>query len=284
MAYFFYFFLFIFGLAVGSFINVISIRYRFGKKLLSENIISGRSHCLDCKKKLLWYELVPLLSFIFQGGKCRHCKKNFSFQYPLVEILSGLIFVFIPFYLTSQLWPIIVIWLLIFSLFLLLSIIDFRLSIIPDQINLSLAILGLILIGFKNYYGSFGMFSGSYLRHFAAIFGWRNDIWLNHIFAVFVGLAIFLLIVVLSKGKAMGWGDVKLVGALGLIFGWPDAIMVLTLAFIIGAFVGIILMIIGTKNIKDMIPFGPFLIISSAVTFFFGYEIIYGYFKLFGMV
>jgi len=284
MVYFFYFFLFIFGLAVGSFINVISIRYKPGKRLLSEDIIRGRSQCLDCKKKLSWIDLVPFLSFFIQKGKCRYCKGKLSLQYPIIEILGGLAFVFIPFYLASQPWLIIVSWLFIFSLFLLLSVIDFRISIIPDQINLLLAALGLVLTSLKNYYGAFGLFSGSFLRHFAAVFGWREEIWLNCVFAAFVGLIIFLLIVVLSKGKAMGWGDVKLVAALGLIFGWPDIVMILILAFVIGAVVSVVLMLVGTKDIKDMIPFGPFLIIASTITFFFGYQIIDAYFKLFGLV
>jgi prepilin signal peptidase PulO-like enzyme (type II secretory pathway) len=284
MDYFFYFFLFIFGLAAGSFINVIGVRYKSGKKLLSEDIISGRSHCPKCEKKLSWYELIPFFSFIFLKGKCRHCKKKISLQYSLIELISGAMFALIPFFLSNQPWPIIVVWLLIFSLFLLLSIIDFRLSVIPDQINASLAALGLILMGLNDHYGNFGLFSGSFLRHFSGIFGFRENIWANHLFGAFVGLAVFWLIVFLSRGRAMGWGDVKLGGALGLIFGWPDILMVLMLAFIVGAAFSLALMAGGGKKIKDMIPFGPFLIIGSALVFFCGYQIIGGYFNLFGLV
>jgi prepilin signal peptidase PulO-like enzyme (type II secretory pathway) len=271
-------------LAVGSFINVIGVRYKSGKKLLSQDIISGRSHCPKCEKKLSWHELIPFFSFIFLGGKCRGCRGKISLQYSLIELLSGAVFALVPFFLAGQPWPVMVVWLLIFSLFILLSIIDFRLSVIPDQINASLAFLGLALIGLKNFYGDFGIFYGSYLNHFAAIFGLRENIWINYAFAVFMGLSFFLLIVVLSRGRAMGWGDVKLAGALGLIFGWPDILIVLILAFIVGAAFSLVLMAGGGKKIKDMIPFGPFLIIGSALVFFSGYWIIGGYFKLFGLV
>jgi prepilin signal peptidase PulO-like enzyme (type II secretory pathway) len=284
MNYLFYAFLFISGLAAGSFINVIAVRYKSGGKLLSEDIITGRSHCPKCGEKLSWYELIPFFSFVFLGGKCRHCNGKISIQYSLVEFLAGAAFVFVPFSLSIQPWPIIVVWLLIFSVFILLSLIDFRLSIIPDQINLSLAVLGAILMGLNWSYGFFGAFSGSFVGHFAAIFGFRENILANHFGAALVGFAFFWLIIFFSRGRAMGWGDAKLGAALGLIFGWPDVLMVLILAFVIGAAAGIVLMAKKEKRMRDMIPFGPFLIIGSASVFFFGYEIISGYFNLFGLL
>ena len=126
--------LFILGIAIGSFLNVVSLRYEPGQKLMDFKIIGGRSHCPYCGKILSWYELVPLFSFLIQKGKCRNCEHKLSWQYPLVELLSGLIFVFVP--LVASYWPLVIIWLLIFILFLLLSIIDFRHYIIPDSINL----------------------------------------------------------------------------------------------------------------------------------------------------
>lgn len=115
------------------------------------------------------------------------------------------------------------------------------------------------------------------------MFGFQNNIWLNHFFAALLGVAFFGAIVLITRGEAMGMGDVKLAGALGLIFGWPDIIMVLTLSFIIGSIFGIYLMIRKKKGMKDAVPFGPFLVIGSALTFFAGFEIINGYFKLFGL-
>src|SRR3990167_6175748 len=153
-----YLFLFIFGLAIGSFLYVVSLRYRPEQKLLDLKIIGGRSACPHCQKTLRWYELVPLLSFIIQLGKCRSCGQRLSLQYPLVEFLSGLIFILVPYLLTlipyflnSKFYiPVIAVWILIFLLFLLLSVVDFRFYLIPDQINLLLAISGFILIIFKS--------------------------------------------------------------------------------------------------------------------------------------
>lgn len=291
MSYFLYLILFVFGLGVGSFLNVVSLRYRPGQKLLDKKVIGGRSHCPSCHKKLAWYELIPVISFFVQLGKCRHCGHKLSLQYPIVEILSGLIFVLVPlalikadpFFFYERMIIVSAVWVIIFILFLLLSLIDLRHFIIPNSINLSLAISGLILILINSYYQRFSSLSGSFLRHYASIFGLRENIWLNYLFAAVLGIAILGLIIFLSRGKAMGLGDLKLVGALGLIFGWPDVLMVLLLSFIIGALVSIVFLIAKKKKMKDMIPFGPFLVIGSSLTFFFGYQIIDGYFKMFGL-
>ncbi len=302
-------FLFVFGLLVGSFINVITLRYQpsqnsEGTRILDPKIIGGRSHCPHCLETLSWYELIPIFSFLIQNGKCRNCHERISLQYPIVELISGFIFSIVPWYISNfsavgeklsifdfqtinQLsgyeLRISLIWVLIFTLFLVLSIIDLRHLIIPDQINLSLGVLGLILIFIENQYNRFNFLSGSFLRHYAAVFGFRENIWLNHLIAAFIGAAVFGLIIFLSRGKAMGWGDFKLIAALGLIFGWPDILMVMVLAFIIGALISIIFLIKKKKKIKDIIPFGPFLIIGATLTFFLGYEIINGYFNLFGL-
>lgn len=281
MNFFFYFLLFVFGLIVGSFLNVISLRYQPGQKI--SEIVGGRSRCPICLKTLAWYELIPVFSFFLQGGKCRHCGHRLSLQYPIVEIFSGLIFSMVPYYLNNFQFIISLIWVLIFCLLLLLSIIDFRQSIIPNQINLSLGILGLILIFVNHYYNKFDYLSSSFLGHYAAIFGLRENIWINYAFASLAGMIIFGLVIILSKGKAMGWGDFKLIGALGLIFGWPDILMVIFSAFIIGAVVSIVFLVGKKKKMKDAIPFGPFLAIGATITFFFGYQIIDGYFRLFGL-
>jgi len=292
-------YLFIAGLIVGSFLNVISLRYQPGQKLLDKKIIGGRSRCPSCHRQLVWYELIPIISFLLQLGKCRHCGRRLSLRYPLVEILSGLIFVLVPLALTktdpfffyeitkekdfSGLAVISAVWIFIFVLFLLLSLIDWRHFVIPDSLSLSLAAAGLVLLFINAYYQRFGSLNGSFLRHYAAVFGLRENIWLNYLLAAALGMATLGLIVFLSRGKAMGLGDVKLVGALGLIFGWPDILMIMLLSFIIGALASIISLIFKKKKMKDMIPFGPFLALGSSLTFFFGYQIIDGYFKLFGI-
>lgn len=289
-----YFFLFIFGSAIGSFLNVVSLRYQPGQKLLDLKIIGGRSRCPRCQKTLRWYELIPLLSFIIQLGKCRNCGARLSLQYPLIEFLSGLIFVLVPFSLFTIHYSLftIIIWIFIFLLFFLLSIIDFRYYIIPDSVNLSLAVLGIVLI-FIIPQSSILNSQFSFLGHYALLFDFsflnnlitNNSItiFLNHVFATLIAMAFFAAIIIFTKGRAMGWGDFKLVGALGLIFGWPDILMVVFLSFVVGAICVTPLLIRKQKTMKDVVPFGPFLIIGSALTFFFGYNIIDGYFKLFGL-
>ncbi len=289
--------LFIFGLAIGSFLNVVSLRYKPGNNpagILDLKVIGGRSHCPYCYKTLSWYELIPLLSFIIQFGKCRSCGHKLSFQYPFVELLSGLIFVLVP--LIAGYWLLVIIWLLVFILFLLLSIIDFRHYIIPDSINLFLAILGVVLIGiyiFQFNNPIIHKFSNnSFLGHYSLLFDfWPLSVvsgqWsvvVSHFFAAFVVMAFVATIIILSRGRGMGWGDFKLVGALGLIFGWPDILMVLFLSFIIGSIFVLPLLIKKQKTMKDVVPFGPFLIIAASLTFFFGYQIIDSYFKLFSLV
>lgn len=260
---------------------MVSLRYLSGNRLLGLKVITGRSHCPNCQKKLSWYELTPILSFIVQKGRCRSCGKRLFWQYPLVELLSGLIFVFVPFVLVASGYTLVAvpIWILIFILFLLLSIIDFRQYIIPDSINLSLVILGIVLIILSPYLFPLSSFMG----HYASLFTFTENIWLSHLAAVLFGMLFFWLIIFISKGKAMGWGDFKLVGALGLIFGWPDVIMVLILSFLVGGIFCAVLLFKGRKKMKDAVPFGPFLVIGAALTFFFGYQIINGYFKLFNL-
>lgn len=279
-----YLVLFFVGAAIGSFLNVVSLRYLPGKRLFSEDVIAGRSHCPHCKRILKWYELIPIFSFIVQKGECRHCKKKLLWQYPLIEILGGLILIFIPLSLDAPLFSSkAVIWILIFFIFILIALIDFRQYIILDQLNISLAILGLFLLNIKERLDDFGMFSGSFLKHYAALFGFRENIWFNHFFAVLSGIIFFGLIIFLSRGRAMGWGDFKLIGPLGLIFGWPDILMIIFLSFIIGSIFVAPLLISRRKKMKDTIPFGPFLIMSAVLTFFFGYQIINGYFSLFNL-
>jgi prepilin signal peptidase PulO-like enzyme (type II secretory pathway) len=290
---YYYLLFFIFGTLVGSFLNVVSLRYRPGQKLFDPKIIGGRSFCPLCRKKLVWYELIPILSFVLQRGRCRSCRKRLSFQYPLVEFLTGLIFVAVPWRLLSYESPVVnyqfliggaVVWISVFILFLLLSVIDLRHSVIPNELNLMLAILGVLLMLLVFTYDKFNPVDSVFLRYYALLLDLRKSVWLNHLLAAISGMAIFGAIIVLSKGRAMGWGDFKLVGALGLIFGWPEILLVLVLAFVIGAAISVGLLLRGKKTVKDAIPFGPFLVVSGTLVFFFGFEIVNSYFKLFKLM
>jgi len=270
------FILFLTGISVGSFINVISLRYNPEEKILSKRTIGGRSHCPYCHKELRWFELIPLVSFLWQKGKCRGCGRFLFWQYPLVEILSGLIFLFVPLKIKifnfqfsflrqgfggqvifnfqsifNYQLLIAAVWIFIFELFLLIAIIDFRHYIIPDQLNLSLAFLGFVLLilnQFINLPINQLTNSTSFLGYYSALINPFSNIWVNHFFAAFIAMFFFGIIIFLTRGKGMGWGDFKLAGALGLIFGWPDILIVVALSFVIGSIISVILMLQKEKN------------------------------------
>ena len=142
-----FFFVFIFGLVIGSFLNVVSMRYNGDHFVLDPRIIGGRSHCNSCEKTLRWFELVPLISFLIQGGRCRRCKAPLSIQYPTVELISGLLFVFVPwrsadFYGASSVaWLPAALWIVAFLILLVMSVIDVRTGIIPDELNIGLGVI-----------------------------------------------------------------------------------------------------------------------------------------------
>src|SRR5665213_1605505 len=213
-----WFFLFLFGLAIGSFLNVVALRYDGDHFLFSTKLIGGRSHCPHCKKTLQWYELIPLASFIAQRGRCRTCKARIGLQYPLMEILSGLIFVFVPLRFLSvpslaaasasaHLIVLSAIWVVTFEIFLLISHIDLRLGIIPDELNIALVVLGFAVIWF--FANTFGIGNPSFFSSYAAIFGLQGNVWINHIVAGLFGAAFFGALVAITRGKGMGMGDVK---------------------------------------------------------------------------
>lgn len=274
-------FLFIFGAAFGSFLNVVSLRYSPDKFLLGRQIL-GRSHCPHCKQELSWLELLPILSFLLQRGRCRRCGMRIGFQYPIVEILSGLIFVFVPAALISPISPIGLIspifWISVFEALLLIALIDLRLKIIPDEANIFLAAIGAAMIPLK---AGFWKFGGSFLGPYALIFGLRENIWLNHFAAALAGAAIFGFLILITRGRGMGMGDIKLAAPLGLVFGWPDIIFVAAFSFIIGSIAGAFQIVFRGMNLKSAIPFGPFLALGATTVFFRGEEILRFYFSLF---
>lgn len=246
--------LFIFGVALGSFLNVVASRYKENNRLFNSRIIGGRSHCSFCKKTLAWYELVPIFSFFIQKGRCRYCGRRFSFQYPLVELAGGFALL-LPYYFQYQLIGII--WTLVALAMILIVLIDRRLQIIPDQINLFLAFLGAGVI-FLN----------------------PADILVNHLFAGFIGLLFFGVIILISRGRAMGMGDMKLAGAMGLLLGWPNIILAIATAFVVGAAWGVFLILSGRKKMKSNVPFGPFLVIGFFTALFWGSQLISWYFAI----
>ncbi|MBZ1345436.1 MAG: prepilin peptidase [Candidatus Nealsonbacteria bacterium] len=267
---FFYPLFFFFGLAVGSFLNCLI--YRLEK---NEALFWGRSYCPNCRYVLSWQDLIPLFSFFLLKGKCRYCRQKISWQYPLVEISTAAIFLLIFNFFTPldnfvsngarfsifNFLNLIYYW-LIASFLIVIFVYDLKHYIIPDRIIYSA--IGIALI-FNFQFLIFNQFS---IFKFSILSG--------------LGAAIFFLtIVLISGGKWMGIGDIKLAFLMGLILGWPNILVALFLAFLLGAFIGAILLISRKKTLKSEIPFGPFLVSGTFISIFFGPQIISFYLNLF---
>lgn len=281
----------IFGLIIGSFLNVVVLRYQEGEPLLGYRIIGGRSKCMACQVGLKWYELVPLLSFLVQGAKCRHCKHSLNWQYPIVEFVTALLTMSVPYLLYTThggaaafaagtgawFFVLCALWMIASYTLVVLSAIDLRLRIIPDQCNLLLAIIGAILVALKiagvipNIH-----FSGAY----AEVFGAAHSTWLSAAIGVAFALALFGGTVFFTRGRGMGMGDLKLALPIGLILGWPDVLISTISAFVIGSIIGL-LMIAGKRaTMKAAVPFGPFIVIGFYVALFYGESLLRWYFSL----
>jgi leader peptidase (prepilin peptidase)/N-methyltransferase len=296
----FYALLFIFGAAVGSFLNVVIWRYEPTGSVFDFKNLKGRSHCPHCKKVLRWFELVPVLSFFIQFGRCRSCQNRLSFQYPIVEFVAGLIFLFLPlalndFYgvrfsafinLSAPYWYYFLIlgWLAVFCIWLVIAFIDFRHYIIPNELNIALAVLGLIITAIVFWQADFfPFFRESFLRHYQLVFSPSQNIFLNRLLGIVFGTLFFGALIILSRGKAMGMGDVKLAFASGFVLGWPDIALTVILAFIFGGFWSAGLLFLKKKRLHNRVPFAPFFVLGAAVTIFWGFDLVAGYFSLFNL-
>ena len=292
--------LFLLGIAVGSFLNVLILRYNPEEKLFSWKRLSGRSHCPHCRKTLTWVELIPIASFLIQRGKCKACRKRLTIQYPLVELASGLVFAGIPlflnlffsmqheafsaFLLSWWYYLLIALWILVFEILIVATVIDIRHFVIPNELNFGLLILGIgITAIIATHMEAISVFRLSFLKHLSLLFSpWENAIILHTVGALAGGLVFFLLST-LSRGRAMGFGDVKLAFGLGAIFGWPDIAMAIMLSFILGGLWGFGLIVSGKKTLRDKVPFAPFFVLGIIITFFFGFQLLSSYFHLFSI-
>ena len=282
------FFRFIIGLAFGSFLNVIAFRYDPDKFIFNSKTLGGRSKCDHCHKTLRWFELLPLVSFVIQGGKCRHCKARLSLIHPVGELIMGSIFAFLPEriasfgMLGSSLYsPEVILWLLVAITLYLLSFIDLRLHIVPDEGNLFLVILGAVST-FVYPIKSLGVSVFSFLGPYANLFGFQDGAWANRLLATILAMAFFGFLILITKGRGMGIGDLKMSVGLGLLFGWPDILVIIGTAFVLGAILGIYLIASKNTTLKTAVPFVPFLVMASFIVIFFGREIITTYFNFIG--
>lgn len=237
-------FIFAFGVSVGSFLNVLADRLPKG-----EDVTSDRSRCDFCRKTLGFWDLVPIFSYLFLLGKCRYCHKKLSIAYLLTEIITGLGFVYIwenlkNFPLPSPTPVSLLFSFFIFSVLLVIFLADLKYLIIPNGVLIP-GIIGTIIYRF--IYTPQNLFP--------------------YLLAGVLGFAFLYLIYLVTKGKGMGFGDVKYALLMGLLLGYPDFIIAFYLAFLTGAAVGVILLLGKKARFGQHIAFGPFLVLSTVITF-----------------
>lgn len=246
-------FVFIFGLIIGSFLN--AVIFRLAK---NETFVSGSSYCPHCRHSLSALDLIPVLSFIILGGRCRYCKGKISIQYPLVEILTATIFVLIfqnhdLLFTDYRLWFEAV----LASFFIIIAIFDFKYYLILDKVIFPL--LGLTL--------AWSIINGNFI----------NGLLGALVVSGFFGIQYFL-----SKGRWIGFGDVKLGLVLGSLFGLPASLVLLMISYFSGAIVGVAMIIFGYKNLTSKLPFGVFLSFSAIIMMLYGARLVNWYLYLIG--
>lgn len=240
------FLIFILGACLGSFSNVCI--YRLPK---NKQIVSGRSFCPRCKKKINWFDNLPLISFLILNGKCRKCKKVISLRYFIVEIATGIIFLLI--YLNYNDLSTIIFLSVLSLIYIIIFFIDLENFIIPDSLNFSVMAIAL----FKNFLPNF------------------NTSFIHEINQSIIGgmvgyLSIWLIIYlykVIKKIDGMGLGDAKLMAGIGLLFGWQSIPFVLFVSSILGLIFVVPSLIKKEKTMRTEIPFGPFIILACLIYF-----------------
>lgn len=241
--------IFIYGILIGSFLNVCI--YRIPKK---ENIVTTRSHCMNCDYQLRWYDLIPLFSWISLGGKCRKCGTKISVQYPLIEALNGILYVAV--FLCYGFSIETLLYCLLTSALIVLSVIDFRIYEIPVGINWFIAGIGLIRV--------------------------LTDMsdWTEYVIGFFSVSAFLYLLYILTKGRGIGGGDIKLMAVSGLVLGWKCNVLGFICGCIVGVIIHIFLMIITKKD--HVMAMGPYLSIGIFLSVLFGDKFIAWYLTLLG--
>ncbi len=252
--------IFLLGTIIGSFLNVVIFRFN-----TSRSVSTGRSICMTCSKTLRWYELIPVISWLFQLGKCRGCATKISHQYPLIEIITGFIFLLIAYKMLPMLSIssntfvfFIAFYAMIFSLLIVIGVYDMRHKIIPDPLVYTFIALCFL----------------STFIHVSAL-GATFQIPSFGIWTVGPLLAVpFALIWLFSRGRLMGLGDAKIILGIGWLFGLSKGIAVLVLAFWAGAVVSILILLLSHMKItmKTEIPFAPFLILGMLIVFATGMD------------
>ncbi len=263
-----YVFVFVFGTIIGSFLNVVIFRLKDKK-----DFIHGRSKCRQCKHILKWYENIPLLSFIFLQGKCLKCKSKISWQYPLVELVTGILFllsflqVFNNF-ICVECWQAVFLlffyWLVI-SWLILIFVYDAKYFLIPDKISIP-------------------AMASVFIWQIILLWVAQDVLILQKLISLILGAVVvggfFLLQFLISKGKWVGGGDIRLGVLMGLILGWQYALIALFLSYIIGMLYALVMLTLGKKKMQSKIAFGCFLSTATLIVLLWGEEILNWYLKL----
>jgi leader peptidase (prepilin peptidase) / N-methyltransferase len=266
----YYIFIFILGLIAGSFLNCLI--YRTEKE---KSFLKGRSFCPYCGHVLSWQDLIPVISFILLRGRCRYCRERISVQYPLVELFTGSVFALIfhfRFFSVAQKEIVFsfenavsfLFLSFVFSCLIVVFVYDLKHFIIPDKVIYPaiLAALG---------YNAYLFLINDRLFH----------LFLDNIYSAVGACAFFLLVIFVSRGKGMGWGDAKLGFLMGLLLGPVNVVVALFSSFILGAIIGTGLLLLKKKKMKSELPFGPFLVTGTIIAMFWGQELANWYFNLF---
>lgn len=238
----------IIGLLFGSFLNVCI--YRIPRM---EDIVYTPSHCMQCQKRIQWYDLFPVLSWVILRGKCRYCKTKVSIQYPIIELINGLAYVGI--YMLTGLTVQTLVLFILFSTSLVITMIDYRFQIIPNGIVIFLGVVGLL---------NLILFTHQYVNSIIGFFAISVPLWVIHI----------------VTGGNMGMGDVKLMAVCGLILGWQNIILALMIGSIAGSVIGLSLIAMKKMTRKQQIPFGPYLCLGIMIAALFGDVIIDAYLRV----
>lgn len=241
---------FIFGVIFGSFFNVVGLR-------MPKNIsfVQGHSHCPTCKERLHWLELIPVLSFLWQRGACKHCQTRISFVYPIMELLTGVLFTYS--YFSIGFHPELITSLLFISLLVTITVSDLTYMLIPNKILLFF--IPLLIIS----------------RIISPLTPWYDMI-----IGAAIGFIMIALIILLSKG-GMGAGDMKLFFVLGIVLGWKAVLFTLFLASLLGAVIGLILRALQKVKRRQPIPFGPYIAVAAMIAYFHGDMLVSMYLDLF---
>ncbi len=253
-------FIFIFGLFLGSFLNVVIFRLH-----REETFVRGRSKCLFCHHQLHVKDLVPFFSYFYLGGKCRYCRHKFSAQYPLVELFTALslVLVFINvmpndiYQATYWQWFYLFNYWVATAFLILIFVYDLQYYLVADVVVLPAALIAFV----------FNITAGVSI--------------LSLLLSCVVGAGFFLLQFVISKGKWIGGGDIRIGLFMGALLGWPNILLALVLAYTLGSVISIFLILAKKKQWTDRVPFGTFLTIATFASLLYGPEIIRWYFNLF---